>query len=54
MNIKYILILLVFIVFISILSELNNRKTKQQLEEIRYEAEESLKDSKKKPLKNNN
>ena len=31
-----------FIILMKVLSELNNSKTKQQLENIRYEAEEKL------------
>ena len=31
-----------FIILMKVLSELNNSKTKQQLENIRYEAEERL------------
>ena len=38
--------LVIFIILISILSEINNIKTKQQLQNERYKAEERLKDSK--------
>tara|TARA_B000000609_G_C23939926_1_gene223146 strand:+ start:308 stop:469 length:162 start_codon:yes stop_codon:yes gene_type:complete len=53
MNIKFISIAALFIILISILSELNNSKTKQQLQNDRYEAEERLKGPKEKLLKNN-
>ena len=53
MNVKFISIAALFIILISILSELNNIKTKQQLQNDRYEAEERLKGPKEKLLKNN-
>ena len=53
MNIKLISIITLFIILILILSELNNRKTKEQLQNDRYEAEERLKGFKEKLLKNN-
>ena len=43
MNIKFISIAALFIILVSILSELNNSKTKQQLQNDRYMAEERLK-----------
>ena len=46
MNIKFILVAVIFIILISILSEINNIKTKRQLQNERYKAEERLKDSK--------
>ena len=46
MNIKLISVAVIFIILILILSELNNIKTKQQLQNDRYKAEERLKDSK--------
>ena len=46
MNIKFILVAVIFIILILILSEINNIKTKQQLQNERYKAEERLKDSK--------
>ena len=46
MNIKFTSIAILFIILIFILSELNNSKTKQQLQNDRYEAEERLEDSK--------
>ena len=46
MNIKFISIAALFIILILILSEINNSKTKQQLQNDRYEAEERLKGSK--------
>ena len=53
MNIKFISIAALFIISILILSELNNTKTKQQLLNDRYEAEERLKGFKEKLLENN-
>ena len=53
MNVKFISIAALFIILILILSELNNIKTKQQLQNDRYEAEERLKGLKEKLLKNN-
>ena len=44
MNIKFISVAIIFIILI--LSEINNIKTKQQLQNDRYKAEERLKDSK--------
>ena len=44
MNVKFISIDALFIILI--LSELNNIKTKQQLQNERYKAEERLRDSK--------
>ena len=46
MNIKLISVAVLFIILILILSEINNIKTKQQLQNERYKAEERLKDSK--------
>ena len=46
MNIKFISVAILFIILILILSEINNIKTKQQLQNDRYKAEERLKDSK--------
>jgi preprotein translocase subunit SecG len=46
MNIKFISVAVLFIILILILSEINNIKTKQQLQNDRYKAEERLKDSK--------
>ena len=46
MNKKNISITIILIIILSILSELNNIKTKQQLQNDRYKAEERLKDSK--------
>ena len=46
MNIKLISVAVIFIILILILSEINNIKTKQQLQNERYKAEERLKDSK--------
>ena len=46
MNIKFISVAIIFIILILILSEINNIKTKQQLQNERYKAEERLKDSK--------
>jgi len=55
MNVKFISIAALFIILILILSELNNIKTKQQLQNERYKAEERLiKDSKEKLLRDNN
>ena len=54
MNVKFISIAALFIILILILSELNNIKTKQQLQNERYKAEERLKDSKEKILRDNN
>ena len=45
---KHISIAIILIVLIIVLSEINNSRTKQQLENIRYEAEERLKNSKEK------
>ena len=46
MNIKFTPFAEIFIILILILSEINNIKTKQQLQNDRYKAEERLKDSK--------
>ena len=46
MNVKFTLFAVLFIILLLILSELNNIKTKQQLQNDRYKAEERLKDSK--------
>ena len=46
MNIKFISVAVLFIILILILAEINNIKTKQQLQNDRYKAEERLKDSK--------
>ena len=46
MNIKFISVAIIFIILILILSEINNIKTKQQLQNDRYKAEDRLKDSK--------
>ena len=46
MNIKFISVAVLFIILILILSEINNIKTKQQLQNDRYKAQERLKDSK--------
>ena len=46
MNIKFISVAVLFIILLLILSEINNIKTKQQLQNDRYKAEERLKDSK--------
>ncbi len=46
MNVKFTLFAVLFIILLLILSELNNIKTKQQLQNERYKAEERLKDSK--------
>ena len=46
MNIKFISVAVIFIILILILSEINNIKTKQQLQNERYKAEERLRDSK--------
>ena len=46
MNIKFISVAVLFIILILILSGINNIKTKQQLQNDRYKAEERLKDSK--------
>ena len=54
MNIKLISVAVIFIILILILSEINNIKTKQQLQNERYKAEERLKDSKEKLLRDNN
>tara|TARA_B100000886_G_scaffold219612_1_gene152515 strand:+ start:1451 stop:1993 length:543 start_codon:yes stop_codon:yes gene_type:complete len=48
---KHISIAIILIVLMIVLSEINNSRTKQQLENIRYEAEERLKNSKEKLLK---
>ena len=45
---KHISIAIILIVLMIVLSEINNSRTKQQLENIRYEAEERLKNSKEK------
>ena len=50
MNIKFISVAVLFIILILILSEINNIKTKQQLQNDRYEAEERLKGPKEKLL----
>ena len=42
MKTKYTLIAAAFIILMIVLSELNNSRTKQQLENIKYEAEERL------------
>ena len=46
MNIKFMSVAVLFIILLLILSEINNIKTKQQLQNDRYKAEERLKDSK--------
>ena len=46
MNVKFTSFDVLFIILLLILSELNNIKTKQQLQNDRYKAEERLKDSK--------
>ena len=46
MNVKFTSFAVLFIILLLILSELNNIKTKQQLQNDRYKAEERLKDSK--------
>ena len=46
MNVKLTSFAVLFIILLLILSELNNIKTKQQLQNDRYKAEERLKDSK--------
>ena len=46
MNVKFTSFAVLFIILLLILSELNNTKTKQQLQNDRYKAEERLKDSK--------
>ena len=46
MNIKFISVAIIFIILILILSEINNIKTKQQIQNERYKAEERLNDSK--------
>ena len=51
MNIKFTSIAILFIILILILSELNNSRTKQQLQNDRYEAEDRLKGFKEKLLK---
>ena len=42
MSKKHISITIILIVLMIVLSEINNSRTKQQLENIRYEAEERL------------
>ena len=51
MSKKHISITIILIVLMIVLSEINNSRTKQQLENIRYEAEERLKNSEEKLLK---
>tara|TARA_Y100001970_G_C13902876_1_gene684528 strand:- start:49 stop:213 length:165 start_codon:yes stop_codon:yes gene_type:complete len=51
MNKKYISITIILIIILSILSELHTSRTNQQLQNDRYEAEEKLKNSKEKLLK---
>ncbi len=51
MNIKHISIATVLIVLIIILSELHSSKTKQQLQDDLYKAEERHKNSKEKTFK---
>ena len=46
MNVKFTSFAVLFIILLLILSELNNIKTKQQLQNDRYKAEERLEDSK--------
>ena len=46
MNVKFTSFAVLFIILLLILSELNNIKTKQQVQNDRYKAEERLKDSK--------
>ena len=46
MNVKFTSFAVLFIILLLFLSELNNIKTKQQLQNDRYKAEERLKDSK--------
>ena len=46
MNVKFTSFAVLFIILLLFLSELNNIKTKQQLQNERYKAEERLKDSK--------
>ena len=46
MNVKFTSFAVLFIILLLILSVLNNIKTKQQLQNDRYKAEERLKDSK--------
>ena len=46
MNVKFTSFAVLFIILLLILSELNNIKTKQQLQNEGYKAEERLKDSK--------
>ena len=53
MKTKYTLIAAAFIILMIVLSELNNSRTKQQLENIKYEAEERLMSPNEKLLKNN-
>ena len=54
MNIKFISVAILFIILILILSEINNIKTKQQLQNDRYKAEERLMYTKRKLLSDNN
>ena len=53
MKTKYTLIAAAFIILMIVLSDLNNSRTKQQLENIKYEAEERLMSPNEKLLKNN-
>jgi uncharacterized alpha/beta hydrolase family protein len=51
MNKKYISITIILIIILIILSELHTSRTNQQLQNDRYEAEEKLKNSKERLLK---
>ena len=53
MKTKYTLIAAAFIILMIVLSDINNSRTKQQLENIKYEAEERLMSPNEKLLKNN-